>query len=548
MRVLVMLVVVALGLGVWVSASGGGARHVVVDGVPLDEVHPAGEGKRPGVVVAHGFAGSALLMRQFGDTLAARGYVVVLLDFSGHGANTQVRDLQSDLDVAMAHLRGLRDVDASRVAVVGHSMGAGAAVRYGATHPDVTATVAISLPSAADVRAGAPRRLLSLVGSAEFAGFRDAAERAAVVSGGEVVRVPWVEHVSILWAPRTHREVVDWLDAAFGVQSGAGDPPSPFRRLVGAGLLLVAFALGFVPLTRLALGGGAARGALGGAAGTAPAGGAPRGGALGGVARWRLRVRGGWLPTGLGRAVVVAGVASVVAAVIAAVLPTGMVPLAIAGFLIAFTTLIGLALIGFAAWRARRTADATAGKRDAAEPARGDARAAHGDVGPVRGLGAAAGGAGPVRRPEAVVRGGVGGTARRVSVTIVLVAYAGAAIAVPLQVGVTHAVPVGARWWVLALIWAGFTVLAYGAGRLTDGSGLGLLAVSAVTALVLTVAAVTGLTSGFVLLVVPLLAALMVWQSAWTEVLRRHAAPLWLAAPVGAILVAWPVAVTLPLT
>ncbi len=64
----------------------------MVGGVPLDEVHPAdaaaGE-RRPGVVVAHGFAGSARLMAQFGDTLAARGYVVVLLDFSGHGTNTR---------------------------------------------------------------------------------------------------------------------------------------------------------------------------------------------------------------------------------------------------------------------------------------------------------------------------------------------------------------------------------------------------------------------------------------------------------------------------
>ena len=83
----------AAGLGLWLPVAAAGEtnrRHVVVGGVPLDEVHPPdvapGE-RRPGVVVAHGFAGSARLMAQFGDSLSARGYVVVLLDFSGHGAS-----------------------------------------------------------------------------------------------------------------------------------------------------------------------------------------------------------------------------------------------------------------------------------------------------------------------------------------------------------------------------------------------------------------------------------------------------------------------------
>jgi alpha-beta hydrolase superfamily lysophospholipase len=114
----VVFVVLAAGVGGWLLAGTGGHRHATVDGVPLDEVHPGGVG-RPGVVVAHGFAGSARLMAQFGDTLAARGYVVVLLDFTGHGANTRplpdaaagtdasTAALQRDLGVAVTHLRGL---------------------------------------------------------------------------------------------------------------------------------------------------------------------------------------------------------------------------------------------------------------------------------------------------------------------------------------------------------------------------------------------------------------------------------------------------------
>lgn len=494
------LAVIALalaGAGVWVTVGAGGdavRRHVVAGGVPLDEVHPAAGGRRPGVVVAHGFAGSARLMRQFGDVLAARGYVIVLLDFSGHGANTRPlgddAGLQRDLGVAMAHLRGLPDVDPSLVAVVGHSMGAGAAVRYGAAHPDVTATVAISLPDASDVRPGLPRRLLLLVGAAEFAGFRDAAERAASVGGGSVggdraaVVVPGVEHVSILWAPRTHREVVAWLDDAFGAPQGVREVPSPLRRLVGAGLLVAAFILGFVPLVRVALGGTAA------------------------PLPWIS------LPD-VARAAAVTGAASVVAALVAAVVPSDALPLAIGGYLVAFTTLTGLALAGWHRWHARRVRPATV------RPA--------------------------TVRPATVTAHRWAG-ARAALAAVVLAGYAGAAIAVPLHLGVIQAIPVGPRWWLLVLSWVGFTVLAYGAGGLTGGSGSGLLAVSAVATIVLAVAAVAGLTSGFVLLVVPLLAALMVWQAAWADVLRRYSAPLWLAAPVGALVVAWPIAVALPLT
>ena len=42
----------------------------------------------------------------------------------------------------------------------------------------------------------------------------------------------------------------------------------------------------------------------------------------------------------------------------------------------------------------------------------------------------------------------------------VLIGYAAVTIAVPVQLGLTHAVPVGARWWLLALVWLGFAVLA----------------------------------------------------------------------------------------
>src|SRR5690349_2117480 len=213
----------AAGLGGWVFLGTGASpvrRHVVVDGVPLDEVHPSvgpAGARRPGVVVAHGFAGSARLMAPFGDTLSARGYVVVLLDFAGHGTSTRrlpdatastdasAAELAHDLDVALAHLRSLPDVDPSAVALVGHSMGATAVTRYAMEHPDVRATVAISMPDPAPLRSDGPdrpdrpARLLLLAGGLEFANFRATARQAAdghAAGDREAVIVPGVEHVS----------------------------------------------------------------------------------------------------------------------------------------------------------------------------------------------------------------------------------------------------------------------------------------------------------------------------------------------------------------
>ncbi len=122
------------------------------------------------------------------------------------------------------------------------------------------------------------------------------------------------------------------------------------------------------------------------------------------------------------------------------------------------------------------------------------------------------------------------------------------AIAVPVHLGMTHARPVGDRWWVLPIVWAAFALYAYAADRVTGGRLGGVLALAAVFVIVLVLAAVAGLTSGFVLLVVVPLIGLLSWQALWGAVLHRFAAPGWVIALTGSAVVAWPLAVTLPLT
>jgi dienelactone hydrolase len=556
-RALLLLLVLVAGGGWLIAGAGHDLRraHVTSAGVPLEVVQPSGGGPHPGVVVAHGFAGSGKLMAPFGDTLAARGYAVVLLDFAGHGASTEplpdqiagtsdsTKALQRGLDVAVAHLRSLPGVDPSRVALVGHSMGAGAVTRYAAAHPDVTATVAISLPDGAVASAERPARLLTVVGALEFAGFRSAATSVAAARDDRAVRVvPGVEHITVLYAPETHRATVAWLDSAFGGPRGDEAVPFPGRRLIGAALLVLAFVLGCYPVAallpdsanhpwprfrrRTASPGRETAGPAGSTmagratAGSAPAGitttgpGAPgpapvdsapvdsatAGATAGGVARAGTTaagpVRGRIAVTA--RIVVVTAVAAVIAAVAARLLPTTRLPLAVAGYVTGYAAVTGALLLAYATWRP-------------AKPTR--------DAAPRR------------SRPR----------------LLLAVGYAVVAIAVPVHLGLTHALPVGDRWWLLPIVWAAFALLAYAAERATGGDTLGVTAVAAVFVAVLTAAAVTGLTHGFVLLVLFPLVGLLLWQALWSAFLNRFAVPAWLIALTGSVVVAWPLAVALPL-
>src|SRR5262245_56369266 len=134
------LFVVAGSVGLARAGAGTVSVERTVEGLPVELVSPPDvTGRLPGVVVAHGYAGSARLMRGFAVTLARRGYVVALLDFTGHGANPRRLSyagddwdaaLQRDLGRAVGLLRSLPTVDPERIGLVGHSMGAGAVATY----------------------------------------------------------------------------------------------------------------------------------------------------------------------------------------------------------------------------------------------------------------------------------------------------------------------------------------------------------------------------------------------------------------------------------
>ena len=244
----------------------GGRDHLVKDGVPVTLLLPensgASDGRYPGVVVAHGFAGSRRMMLGYGYSLASAGYAVALPDFSGHGANGTIlsrsRDtvsspLQHDIDAALGVLRERPEVDPRRIAVLGHSMGSGAAMAAAIAAPDTYGAVVAVSPTDAPVTEALPRDLLLQAGAWEPR-FLANARRLLAAAGGRSTTgnrrslevIPNVEHITIVYSQRSQRSAVEWIGESLGNsrQSGYAD-----RRLLWYGLFTVAVVMFMVLLS-----------------------------------------------------------------------------------------------------------------------------------------------------------------------------------------------------------------------------------------------------------------------------------------------------------
>jgi len=238
-------------------------REMTRDGVPLRFIAPANVQNAPAILVAHGFAGSKQLMLAYGYTFAHAGYGVMLLDFGGHGDNPSRLDraagtLQADLDVAFAALREQPEVNETRVALLGHSMGSGAVLDAGVR--DVgryAATVAIS-PREVEVTSSAPRNLLLQAGALEPP-FAESARRLLDAAGGPnddlagglaraLVMIPGAEHITILFRWRSHTAALDWLNQTFGLETAAHYRDA---RILWYGVHLVSWLVGLTAVAPL---------------------------------------------------------------------------------------------------------------------------------------------------------------------------------------------------------------------------------------------------------------------------------------------------------
>ncbi|NMG06542.1 alpha/beta hydrolase [Brasilonema sp. UFV-L1] len=257
LAVTALLLITVSWWGVITARTGLVVRSLEPEGVPMLYVAPRNAEKIPGVLVAHGYAGSKQLMLGYAYVLAHAGYAVMLWDFSSHGANATPLErgsLQQNLDVAYAAILEQPEVDSSRLALLGHSMGSGAVMSAGIENvsqrglggfPHVSgasrrlrlanpegvnrfaATVAVS-PTGAAVTPKTPRNLQLQAGSWEGR-FVTNAQRLLKAAGGEnenlaagrgreLVVIPNAEHITILFRNASHQAAKNWLDETFGVQ------------------------------------------------------------------------------------------------------------------------------------------------------------------------------------------------------------------------------------------------------------------------------------------------------------------------------------------
>ena len=109
-----------------------------VAALPATTLRPPGAGPFPAVVVSHGFSASGRLMDGIAIAFARDGWLVIVPDHAGHGANHDPltdADLPGQVADVVDALRSRDDV--SSVSLLGHSMGAGAATQAAAADPQL---------------------------------------------------------------------------------------------------------------------------------------------------------------------------------------------------------------------------------------------------------------------------------------------------------------------------------------------------------------------------------------------------------------------------
>jgi pimeloyl-ACP methyl ester carboxylesterase len=104
-------------------------------------------GQAPAVVVMHGWGANASLMLPLAPHLHRAGMHALFLDARNHGRSehddfVSMPRFSEDLEVAVDWLQGLEDV--TSVGVIGHSVGAGAALLVGSRRDDLGAVISVS--------------------------------------------------------------------------------------------------------------------------------------------------------------------------------------------------------------------------------------------------------------------------------------------------------------------------------------------------------------------------------------------------------------------
>ena len=103
----------------------------------------------PAVIVMHGWGGDAAMMLPLARPLHDAGFAALFIDARCHGGSdddgfASLPRFAEDLEHAVDWLAARPEVDAGRIALLGHSVGAGAALLVASRRPDVTAVASVA--------------------------------------------------------------------------------------------------------------------------------------------------------------------------------------------------------------------------------------------------------------------------------------------------------------------------------------------------------------------------------------------------------------------
>jgi len=109
---------------------------------------PAAPGA-PALVIMHGWGGNAEMMLPLAAPLHAAGYSLLLVDARCHGRSdgdtfASLPRFAEDIEAALAWLRRQPGVDPAALGVIGHSVGAGAALLVATRQPELRAVVSLA--------------------------------------------------------------------------------------------------------------------------------------------------------------------------------------------------------------------------------------------------------------------------------------------------------------------------------------------------------------------------------------------------------------------
>src|SRR5215472_9258044 len=245
------------------------------EGNPFFRVFPPAH-RPPAIVLVHGFTADRQFMSTLARRIAQNGYAVLAIDVSGHGANrnpfsggmANADALRPEVRKAVDFLRGFQKVDGSRIAVMGHSMGAGAVLDYATVDPALKGAIMIS-GGVGLTGPERPRNALFIFAQNDPSFIQSVSTEIASHLAGvpqielgktygeftqgnavKAIQIPRVNHVTIAYAPEAAATMVRWLDGAFGTaRTGEINLREPRRAAaLLAGLLFVVL---LIPLGKI---------------------------------------------------------------------------------------------------------------------------------------------------------------------------------------------------------------------------------------------------------------------------------------------------------